>query len=69
MIGLLRNFKKSLMTHYDKLIDSIKGEIYQLYTNIDSWDEQKASQTAHKILTLVEEFQQKRATINDPLRS
>lgn len=51
------------MTHYDKLIDSITNEIYQLYNTIDSWDEEKASQTSHKILTLVEEFQQKRSTI------
>lgn len=48
------------MTHYDKLIDSIKNEIYQLYCTTDSWDEVEATQTSHKILTLVEEFQQKR---------
>jgi hypothetical protein len=51
------------MTHYDKLIDSIKNEIYQLYTTTDSWDEEKASQTAHKILTLVEEFQYQRTLV------
>lgn len=49
------------MTHYDKLIDSITNEIYQLYTITDSWDEDQANQTSHKILTLVEEFQQKRS--------
>lgn len=48
------------MTHYDKLIDSITDEIYRLYTNTDSWNEEEASKTSHKILTLVEEFQQKR---------
>jgi hypothetical protein len=63
MIGLLKNFKRSLMTHYDKLIDSITNEIYQLYTITDSWDEKQANQTSHKILTLVEEFQQKRSLI------
>lgn len=51
------------MTHYDKLIDSITNEIYQLYNTTDSWDESKAIQTSHKILTLVEEFQQKRANV------
>ena len=60
MIGLPKNLKKSLMTHYDKLIDSITDEIYRLYTNTDSWNEEEASKTSHKILTLVEEFQQKR---------
>jgi hypothetical protein len=63
MIRLLKNFKKSLMTHYDKLIDSIKNEIYNLYTTTDSWKENEANETAHKILTLVEEFQQKRKEI------
>lgn len=51
------------MTHYDKLIDSIKDEIYHLYINADSWDEEKATQTSHKILTIVEEFQQKRSNV------
>jgi hypothetical protein len=51
------------MTHYDKLIDSIKNEIYQLYNITDSWNEEEATQTSHKILTLVEEFQQKRTII------
>jgi hypothetical protein len=60
MIKLQENFKKSLMTHYDKLIDSITNEIYSLYLIANNWDEIEAKQTAHKILTLVEEFQQKR---------
>jgi hypothetical protein len=63
MIRLQENFKKSLMTHYDKLIDAIKNEIYNLYTTTDSWEENEANQTAHKILTLVEEFQQKRTQV------
>jgi hypothetical protein len=63
MIELQENFKKSLMTHYDKLIDSIKSEIYQLYTTTDSWNEEEATQTSHKILTLVEEFQYQRTLI------
>jgi hypothetical protein len=60
---LPKNFKRSLMTHYDKLIDSIKNEIYQLYTITDSWNEKEATETSHKILTLVEEFQYERTTI------
>lgn len=63
MIKLLENFEKSLMTHYDKLIDSIKNEIYQLYTTTDSWKEEEATKTSHKILTLVEEFQTQRALV------
>ncbi len=51
------------MTHYDKLIDSIKNEIYQFHTTTDGWNEEKATQTSHKILTLVEEFQYKRSLI------
>lgn len=63
MIRLLENFRKSLMTHYDKLIDSIKNEIYLLYHTTNSWNEKEATQTAHKILNFVEEFQQKRNLI------
>jgi len=51
------------MTHYDKLIDSIKNEIYQLYTTTDSWNEEQASQISHKILRIVEEFQYQRTLI------
>jgi hypothetical protein len=46
------------MTNYQILIDAITNEIYQLNSN--NWDEEKAKKTSHKILTLVEEFQQKR---------
>jgi hypothetical protein len=52
------------VTHYDKLIDSIKNEIYRLYTTTDSWNEKEATETSHKILTMVEEFQYKRTLIN-----
>jgi hypothetical protein len=48
------------MTNYQILIDSIANEIYQLYNTSNNWDEIEAKQTSHKILTLVEEFQQKR---------
>lgn len=51
------------MTHYDKLIDCITNEIYQLYLISNNWDEEEAKVTSHRILTLVEEFQQKRATL------
>jgi hypothetical protein len=48
------------MTNYQILIDSIANEIYQLYNTSNNWDEIEAKKTSHKILTLVEEFQQKR---------
>jgi hypothetical protein len=48
------------MTNYQILIDSIANEIYQLYNTSNNWDEIEAKQTSHKILTLVEEFQQRR---------
>lgn len=51
------------MTNYQILIDSISNEIYQLYNNTDSWNEEMAQKTSHKILTLVEEFQQKRVKV------
>lgn len=51
------------MTHYDKLIDSIKNQIYSLYNTTDGWDENEATLISHKILTIVEEFQQKRVVI------
>ena len=62
MINLQKNLRKSLMTHYDKLIDSITNEIYKLYLTANNWNEIEAKKTSHKILTFVEEFQQKRAT-------
>lgn len=50
------------MTHYDKLIDSIKQELYQHHCNTAVWDERSANETSHKILQIVEEFQQTRVT-------
>jgi hypothetical protein len=34
--------------------------MYQLYTTTDNWDEGQATSVSHKILELVEKFQQKR---------
>lgn len=48
------------MTNYQILIDSITNEIYQLQNTTDNWDEDRAKQTSHKILQLVEQFQQNR---------
>jgi len=49
----------SIMTHYDKLIDTIKDHLYQYYVNgIDGniWNQ--------SILKAVEEFQNNRAKLN-----
>jgi hypothetical protein len=48
------------MTNYQILIDTITNEMYQLYSTTDSWNEEEATKVAHKILEVVEEFQQKR---------
>jgi len=50
------------MTHYDKLIDSIKQELYEHHINTAVWDEQGANETSQRILEIVEEFQQTRVT-------
>lgn len=60
MIKLQEILKNNSVTNYQILIDSITNEIYQLYNTSNNWEEVKAKQTSHKILTLVEEFQQKR---------
>ena len=49
------------MTHYDKLIDAIKQELYEHHTNTTVWDEKDANETSQRILEIVEEFQQTRA--------
>ncbi len=49
------------MTHYDKLIDSIKQELYEHHCNTAVWDEKSANKTSQRILEIVEEFQQTRA--------
>lgn len=53
------------MTHYDKLIDSIIEEMYYLWSaNTTDWNESDARMRAHKILTIVEEFQTNRTQLN-----
>lgn len=49
------------MTNYDKLIDTITNELYNLFINMDSWDEKMAQKTSHRILEIVEEFQSVRS--------
>jgi hypothetical protein len=54
------------MTHYDKLIDTIIDEIYYVWTECSSWDEddqQTAREAAHRILQHVEEFQTVRTNL------
>lgn len=54
------------MTNYDRLIDAIKDYLYTEYLSGkcgDNWDETAAATTAHEILKIVEEFQQKRAAM------
>jgi hypothetical protein len=48
------------MTHYDKLIDTIKDHLYGYYISgqqNDGWDEADAQESSHMILRIVEEFQ------------
>lgn len=49
------------MTNYDKLIDAIVNELYQVYYSPDDWNEDQAKKNAHKILEIVEEFQSVRS--------
>lgn len=49
------------MTHYDQLIDSLVEEIYLVWANHEVWEEKEAKETAHRMLMMVEEFQQKRS--------
>jgi len=52
------------MTHYDKLIDSITEEMWYLWSeNTSEWNEVAAKEKAHKILTMVEEFQTNRTQL------
>ena len=52
------------MTHYDKLIDSITEQLYCFWSsNTSTWNEEEAKQKAHKILTIVEEFQSTRTKV------
>lgn len=50
------------MTHYDKLIDTIKQELWKFYGDVAVWDEQRAEVAAHRILEHVEEFQTVRSS-------
>lgn len=52
------------MTNYDKLIDTIVNELYQIYYTMDDWNEDLAKRNAHKILEIVEEFQSSRSKLN-----
>jgi hypothetical protein len=55
------------MTHYDKLIDTIKDHLYAYYISgqhNDGWDEADANESATMILTAVEEFQNNRAKLS-----
>jgi len=55
------------MTHYDKLIDSIVEEMWYLWSeNTTDWNETAAKEKAHRILTMVEEFQTNRTQLNKP---
>lgn len=52
------------MTNYDKLIDSIKQELYEFHSSTALWDEKDANETSHRILEIVEEFQSNRYSTN-----
>ena len=55
------------MTHYDKLMDVIKDELYSCYVSGkqgDGWDEASAQESAQMILQAVEEFQEKRVKLS-----
>lgn len=47
------------MTNYDILMDSVVNQIYLLYAQTDSWNEEKAKEAAHRILEIVEEYKSK----------
>jgi ABC-type uncharacterized transport system substrate-binding protein len=54
------------MTHYDKLIDSIKNQLYAYHMQgmeVVEWDEKDADKSAKRILQIVEEFQQHQANL------
>jgi len=57
------------MTSYDLVIDAIKQQLYEHHCNVAVWDEQNANETSHKILEIVEEFQQKRSPYYTPWRA
>ena len=45
------------MTHYDRLIDTIKQELWEFYGDVAVWDEERATVASQRILEHVEEFQ------------
>jgi hypothetical protein len=49
------------MTHYDALIDAIKQQLYEHHCNTAVWNENEANETSHRILKIVEEFQETRS--------
>lgn len=51
------------MTHYDKLIDAITDQLYDSFKQ-EEWNQHVATDRAHKILTIVEEFQSTRTKLN-----
>lgn len=54
------------MTHYDRLIDTLKDHLYGYYISgqhNDGWDDADAQESAMMILQAVEEFQDKRTRL------
>lgn len=47
------------MTNYEMMIDAVVNQIYLLYNQSDSWDEELSKQTAHRILEIIEEYKNK----------
>ena len=47
------------MTNYDMMIDAVVNQIYLLYNQTDSWNEQLSKETAHRILQIIEEYKSK----------
>lgn len=52
------------MTHYDKMIDAIIDEFYYFWTETSSWNPDDAKESAHRVLEIVEEFQNTRTKLN-----
>lgn len=50
------------MTNYDMAIDAVVNQIYLLYAQTDSWNEELSKQTAHKILEIIEEYHSKQTS-------
>lgn len=52
------------MTNYDMVIDAVVNQIYLLYAQTDSWNEELSKQTAHRVLEIVEEYKSKQTSKN-----